>query len=195
MTDSDFSYKAPRRMDFRSTTSWYYTRDQSLLKGSLVHTDTDKFITMNRLGSIYKWHLFSSPPLSLSRTRINSISRTRSIMSSANKLVLYSFPTPNGVAVSILLEELKVRCWIDLEVSRYHVILTESCDRLHTADRIMSEYTNCIWRCIWRKRTEDGIRRVVKMSIMDSDIGKVHNQVKSPWFLEVSSLYRYRLAC
>lgn len=30
------------------------------------------------------------------------------------------------------------------------------------------------------------------MSIMDADIGKVHNQVKSPWFLEVSSLYRYQ---
>lgn len=72
---------------------------------------------MNRLGSIYKWHLFSSPPLSLSKTRINSLSRTRrSVMSSNNKLVLYSFPTPNGVAVSILLEELKVHCWI--EVSR-----------------------------------------------------------------------------
>jgi hypothetical protein len=27
--------------------------------------------------------------------------------------------------------------------------------------------------------------RAVKMSIRDADIGKVHNQVKSPWFLEV----------
>ena len=26
---------------------------------------------------------------------------------------------------------------------------------------------------------------VVRMSISDADIGKVHNQVKSPWFLEV----------
>ena len=26
------------------------------------------------------------------------------------------------------------------------------------------------------------------MSIRDADIGKVHNQVKSPWFLEVSGL-------
>ena len=28
--------------------------------------------------------------------------------------------------------------------------------------------------------------REVKMSIRDSDIGKVHNQVKSPWFLEIN---------
>lgn len=28
--------------------------------------------------------------------------------------------------------------------------------------------------------------RVVKMSIRDADIGKVHNQVKSPWFLELN---------
>lgn len=27
--------------------------------------------------------------------------------------------------------------------------------------------------------------RAVSMSIRDADIGKVHNQVKSPWFLEV----------
>ncbi|KDR77592.1 hypothetical protein GALMADRAFT_155444 [Galerina marginata CBS 339.88] len=27
---------------------------------------------------------------------------------------------------------------------------------------------------------------VVKMSIRDADIGKVHNQVKSPWFLEIN---------
>ncbi|KAJ7064107.1 glutathione S-transferase [Mycena amicta] len=27
---------------------------------------------------------------------------------------------------------------------------------------------------------------VVKMSISDADIGKVHNQVKSPWFLEIN---------
>ena len=28
--------------------------------------------------------------------------------------------------------------------------------------------------------------RAVGMSCMDSDIGKVHNQVKSPWFLEIN---------
>ncbi|KAK1225229.1 Glutathione S-transferase 2 [Marasmius sp. AFHP31] len=55
-----------------------------------------------------------------------------------SKLTLYSFPTPNGVPISIFLEELGV-----------------SYD-------------------------------VVKMSISDNDIGKVHNQVKSPWFLEIN---------
>ncbi|KAL0569722.1 ATP-dependent DNA/RNA helicase [Marasmius crinis-equi] len=53
-----------------------------------------------------------------------------------SQVTLYSFPTANGVPVSIFLEELG------------------------------TPYTT------------------VTMSIMDKDIGKVHNQVKSPWFLE-----------
>jgi len=64
-------------------------------------------------------------------------------MSSTSKLVLYSVPTPNGVAASILLEELK------------------------------AAYGGPDYE-------------TVKMSIMDADIGKVHNQVKSPWFLEIN---------
>lgn len=30
--------------------------------------------------------------------------------------------------------------------------------------------------------------RAVSMSIRDADIGKVHNQVKSPWFLKVRAV-------
>ncbi|KAL0577936.1 Glutathione S-transferase 2 [Marasmius crinis-equi] len=55
-----------------------------------------------------------------------------------SKVTLYSFPTPNGVPISIFLEELGVPY------------------------------------------------EAVKMSISDGDIGKVHNQVKSPWFLEIN---------
>jgi len=58
-------------------------------------------------------------------------------------IVLYTFPTPNGIVASIFLEELKaVYGGPDYEA--------------------------------------------VKMSIRDADIGKVHNQVKSPWFLELN---------
>ncbi|KAK1234335.1 Glutathione S-transferase 2 [Marasmius sp. AFHP31] len=56
----------------------------------------------------------------------------------SDKLTLYSYPTANGVAASILLEELGIPY------------------------------------------------EVVKMSISDADIGKVHNQVKSPWYLELN---------
>jgi glutathione S-transferase len=59
-------------------------------------------------------------------------------------LTLYSFPTPNGVASSILLEELK------------------------SIGSLPGGY------------------EVVKMSIRDADIGKVHNQVKSSWYLEIN---------
>ncbi|KZS91877.1 glutathione S-transferase [Sistotremastrum niveocremeum HHB9708] len=62
---------------------------------------------------------------------------------SDNKLTLYTLPTPNGIAVSILLEELK-------------------------AAYGGPEY------------------EVVKMSISDADIGKVHNQVKSDWFIKLN---------
>jgi glutathione S-transferase len=59
-------------------------------------------------------------------------------------LTLYSYPTPNGVAASIILEELKAIGSLP------------------------------------------GGYEVVKMSIRDADIGKVHNQVKSPWYLEIN---------
>ncbi|KAL0572014.1 Glutathione S-transferase 2 [Marasmius crinis-equi] len=55
-----------------------------------------------------------------------------------SELTLYSNPTPNGVAVTVFLEELGISY------------------------------------------------EAVGMSISDSDIGKVHNQVKSPWFLEIN---------
>ncbi|KAK7029381.1 Glutathione S-transferase 2 [Paramarasmius palmivorus] len=56
----------------------------------------------------------------------------------ADKVTLYTAPTPNGHPISIFLEELG------------------------------TPYD------------------VVAMSIKDSDIGQVHNQVKSPWFLEIN---------
>ncbi|THH09214.1 hypothetical protein EW145_g2166 [Phellinidium pouzarii] len=62
---------------------------------------------------------------------------------SSKPVVLYTQATPNGVAISILLEELK-DSHSDLDYES------------------------------------------VSMSISDSDIGKVHNQVKSPWFLEIN---------
>lgn len=58
-------------------------------------------------------------------------------------VVLYTLGTPNGVVISILLEELK-------------------------ATYGGPDYD------------------AVKLSIRDADIGKVHNQVKSPWFLEIN---------
>lgn len=57
-------------------------------------------------------------------------------------VVLYTQGTPNGVPISVLLEELK------------------------------EKYGGPDYE-------------PVAMSIRDSDIGKVHNQVKNPWFLEV----------
>jgi len=57
-------------------------------------------------------------------------------------ITLYTVNTPNGIVVTILLEELKAAGGPDYEI--------------------------------------------VKMSIRDADIGKVHNQVKSPWFLEIN---------
>ena len=59
-------------------------------------------------------------------------------------IVLYSVPTPNGIPITAMLEELKL---------------------VYGASAPSYE--------------------VVRMSISDADIGKVHNQVKSPWFLEV----------
>jgi glutathione S-transferase len=59
-------------------------------------------------------------------------------------LTLYSYATPNGVAASIILEELKAIGSLP------------------------------------------GGYEVVKMSPRDADIGKVHNQVKAPWFLEIN---------
>lgn len=104
-------------------------------------------------------------------------------MSSSNKLTLYTFGTPNGVAVSILLEELKV-C-----LSNW---------RTYTSISV----TDAAIGCLWRTRLRVGywgatprvlawisylLYRAISMSIRDADIGKVHNQVKSPWFLEVGS--------
>jgi len=63
---------------------------------------------------------------------------------STKPVVLYSVPTPNGVPITVILEELKA-------------VYGGSPDY-----------------------------DVVKMSISDADIGKVHNQVKSPWFLEIN---------
>jgi glutathione S-transferase len=57
---------------------------------------------------------------------------------------LYTYPTPNGQPIAILLEELKAR---SLLPNGYEV---------------------------------------TKMSISDADIGKVHDQVKSPWYLEIN---------
>ncbi|KAI0799587.1 glutathione S-transferase [Irpex lacteus] len=62
---------------------------------------------------------------------------------SDKEVVLYTLGTPNGVVVSIFLEELK-------------------------AAYGGPDYD------------------AVKLSIRDADIGKVHNQVKSPWFLEIN---------
>jgi len=58
-------------------------------------------------------------------------------------IVLYSYPTPNGVTASIFLEELKAQ----YGGPDYEPVL---------------------------------------MSIRDADIGKVHNQVKSDWFLQLN---------
>ncbi|KAG7098162.1 hypothetical protein E1B28_000131 [Marasmius oreades] len=55
-----------------------------------------------------------------------------------SQVTLYSYPTPNGVSVSILLEELGIAY------------------------------------------------NPVRISVSDSDKGKIHNHVKSPWFLEIS---------
>ncbi|KIJ24591.1 hypothetical protein M422DRAFT_39101 [Sphaerobolus stellatus SS14] len=62
-------------------------------------------------------------------------------------ITLYSYPTPNGVCVSIFLEALKSVYPDNADLNSYEV---------------------------------------VKMSIRDADIGQVHNQVKSPWFLEIN---------
>ena len=59
-------------------------------------------------------------------------------------VTLYTFATPNGVPISILLEELKA------------------------AGKLPNGY------------------EAKKLSIRDADIGKVHDQVKSPWFLEIN---------
>lgn len=66
---------------------------------------------MNRLGLVFK-HLQSSPSLPLTTSRVNSnhTPTARNIMSSSNKVTLYTQGTPNGVPISIFLEELKVRC-------------------------------------------------------------------------------------
>ena len=37
-----------------------------------------------------------------------------------------------------------------------------------------------------RSSNQSRVSSFVKMSISDADIGKVHNQVKSPWFLEIN---------
>jgi len=58
-------------------------------------------------------------------------------------VVLYTQTTPNGIAASVYLEELK---------EKYGAPDYEA----------------------------------VRMSLSDADIGKVHNQVKSPWFLEIN---------
>ncbi|KAI0085543.1 glutathione S-transferase [Irpex rosettiformis] len=62
---------------------------------------------------------------------------------SDKEVVLYTLGTPNGLVVSIFLEELK------------------------------AAYGGPDYDAI-------------KLSIRDADIGKVHNQVKSPWFLEIN---------
>lgn len=48
-------------------------------------------------------------------------------------------------------------------------------------DRTTSEQGVC-WDCC---ADRDHVCSAVKMSIRDADIGNVHNQVKSPWYLEV----------
>jgi glutathione S-transferase len=75
-------------------------------------------------------------------TTLNNLATFSSLRNMSNKVTLYTQGTPNGVCVSILLEELKDVYGLEYEA--------------------------------------------VSMSIRDSDIGKVHNQVKSPWFLEIN---------
>jgi glutathione S-transferase len=91
-------------------------------------------------------------------------------------ITFYTAPTPNGVVVSIFLEELKVRVTVEVESPSL-----SSTSRQLMVDPTMSTLSV--------RSFVDGVLKfypsVVKMSIRDADIGKVHNQVKSPWFLKV----------
>ena len=59
---------------------------------------------MNRLGLIFK-HLQSSRSFPLTSSRVNNLNEA----SMSSKVTLYTQGTPNGVPISIFLEELKVR--------------------------------------------------------------------------------------
>jgi len=84
----------------------------------------------------------SHPDFPSSHSNVTSASPTMATVTD-KPITLYSVPTPNGIVINILLEELNLA----YEGPKYEE---------------------------------------VKMSISDSDIGKVDNQVKSPWFLKLN---------
>ena len=95
-------------------------------------------------------------------------------------IVLYTTTTPNGIVPTILLEELKVCC---TSTTRRLTDIHPCRPRLGTAALNMSMHTS---RHVYpADRLHARVYRIVKLSIRDADIGKVHNQVKSDWFLKI----------
>ena len=95
-------------------------------------------------------------------------------------IVLYTADTPNGIVPTILLEELKVCCTsatrrlTDVHPSRLRQCTAAPNMSTHTSGRIYP--AGCLHTCVYR---------VVKLSMRDADTGKVHNHVKSDWFLKI----------